>query len=232
MMNAFSRLTVIALVGCVAMNLSPAMALDAIGQHAADALDIAPVDTHQGELVHEVDLHGDAHHDAPEGGLPQLDVRWYPSQMFWLAVMFFAMYIPFRFKVLPDLSGIIERRREQVEGDLMAARNLKQEAENVHKAYETIVKEARDQSSALFVRAEEKIKALEKEGYNEFFQKASKEIAAAEAEIDKAKASAMGTVNDIAAEVASVAAEKLVGIKTDKNKAISVIETIGKKKAA
>ena len=217
----------------------PAFAADGAHDHMQIEKTVTEgLDTHAAP-AHYNDAHGsnadhagdDGHHDDVQG-LPQLDVSTYPSQIFWLLVTFFLMYLPFRFKVLPDLSGIIERRREQIEGDLISAKNLKIEAENVHSAYETIVREARDKSSALFTRAEEKIKEQEKQSYADFYAHASKDIAAAEEEIVEAKQQALATVNDVAAEIATIAAEKLVGIKTDKKKAISVIETIGKKKAA
>lgn len=175
--------------------------------------------------------HGDAHHDEVKG-LPQLDPTWYVSQFFWLAVTFTMMYIPFRFKVLPDLSSVIERRREKIEGDLIAAQRLKEEAENTHKAYEKIVVDARQESSALFARVEEKIKELEQTSFNDFFKSGAKKVANAEEEVANAKEKAMDEVNDVAADTAILAAEKLVGIKADKNNAVKTLKDINKKAAA
>ncbi len=224
-------------LGMTGLAGTPAFAADGAHDHMQMDHVTEEINTHMAPAHHD-DAHGhdtahaeEGHHDEVQG-LPQLDGSTYPSQIFWLLVTFALMYLPFRFKVLPDLSGVIERRREQIEGDLISAKNLKIEAENVHAAYETIVREARDKSSYLFTRAEEKIKEQEKASYAEFYAHAAKDIADAEEEIADATQKALATVNDVAAEVAAAAAEKLVGIKTDKKKAISVIETIGKKKAA
>ncbi len=182
----------------------------------------ATVDSH--DTAH-TDTHADGHKKS-SGGLPQLNPKWYTSQIFWLIITFLFMYIPFKLKVLPDLSGVIERRREKIEGDLIAAKDLKQEAEETHALYEQIVVGARTESSALFARADQKIKDLEQETYNEFFQKASKNLKEAEKEVEDATLKAMDNINDVAAETASIAAEKLVGLKADKKKALAAIQSL------
>ncbi len=199
--------------------------MDAVVEQVFD--DPEFVEHSENEAAH----HGDAHHEEIKG-LPQLDPTWYPSQIFWLAVTFALMYLPFRFKILPDLSSVIERRSEKIDGDLTAAKRFREEAEETHAAYEAILAEARDESSALFIRAEEKIKAKSQEEFQAFYKHATKLIEETEAEILAAKDNAIGEMNDIAAEVAATAAEALVGIKTDKQSALSIIKNIEKKKAA
>lgn len=165
-------------------------------------------------------------------GLPQMDVSTYASQIFWLAVMFLLMYLPFRFKILPDLTDIIERRKEQIETDLMSAKTLKEEAERIHNEYEKTLSEARTKSSALYTRVEDKIKEKEQEEFEKFYARSNELIADTESEIAKVKDSAMSDMNEIVAEVASIAAEKIVGIKTDEKQAVSIVEELGKKRAA
>lgn len=174
-----------------------------------------------------------AHGDYKEAeGLPQLNPEWYISQLFWLAVMFIIMHLAFRFKVLPDLSSVIERRREQIENDLTSAENLKDEAERVHAEYDSILASAREKSSALFARVEAKTNEKQMEEYADFQGKANKVIAEAEVEIGKAKNKAIVEMHDVAVEIASLASEKLVGIAPDEKKTKSVIADLGKKKAA
>ena len=207
--------------------ISAPMTLAADNHHSAEHQTSHEIRNHPHNSAHQ----DDKHHKETQG-LPQLNPKWYVSQIFWLAVTFAFMYIPFKFKILPDLSHVIERRREQIQGDLIAAKELRIEAENVHETYNIILKDARDQASALFIRAEDKIKELEQQTFNDFYKRAAKKIEEAEKEVDDAKNNAMVTVNDIAAEIASVAAQKLVGVKTNKENAITVIETLNKKKAA
>ena len=179
------------------------------------------------------EIHGEVDKGYEEvQGLPQLNPEWYLSQIFWLAVTFAIMHLAFRFKILPDLSSVIERRREQIETDLSAAENLKEEAERVHNEYEVMLAAAREKSSALFARAEDKIKEKEQEEYSGFQGKASSIISETEEQIIKAKNAAIKDMNAVAAEIATIAAEKLVGVSTNQKNALSVVEDLGKKKAA
>ena len=171
----------------------------------------------------EYDVHHGDHADKKKAGLPQLNPKWYVSQIFWLAIMFFAMYLPFRFKVLPDLSSVIERRREQIEGDLIAARNLKQEAEDVHASYEKILKDAREEASALFIRAEDKIADMEKATFEGFHKKSVEQLAALEGELNAAKDKALLTIHDVAADVASQAAVKISGVDVTKDQVLTLL---------
>ncbi len=198
---------------------------------------------HELEVIHSIEdkierelgvmaqntLHDD--HGA-KAGLPQLNPKWYISQFFWLAVMFVIMYMAFRFKVLPDLSNVIERRREQIDGDLTAAEHLKEEAERVHAEYDAILAQAREKSSALFRRVEDKIKDKEQEEYSVFQNKASDKIADAEKDIAKATAVAIKDMNILVVEIATIAADRLVGVTTDKKNAKSIVAGLENKKAA
>jgi F-type H+-transporting ATPase subunit b len=217
-----------------ALGFSPSHAVtDANHAYEIDADAQYGAEGHHESGEHVDAAHGaghDAEHDS--GGLPQLDPTYYPSQLFWLAVTFALLYFAMRVRVLPDLSGVIERRRERIDSDIQSAQKLKAEAESVHAAYEESLAEAREKSTALFERVESKIKEKEQQNFQEFRDKSAKEIAKAEAEIVAAKEKAMKDMNEVAAEIAAIAAEQIVGVTTDKKKAISVVEGLGKKKAA
>lgn len=165
-------------------------------------------------------------------GLPQLDPTYYPSQIFWLLVIFGTMYTVFRFRVLPDLSNTIERRREQVDGDLTAARNLKDEAERIHAEYEDALTEARKKSSALFTRVEDKIKEKEQEEFAAFHDRSIKTVVDAEKTIAKAKDKAIDDMSEHAADIALLAAGKIIDVKATKKQVTSVVNALQNKKAA
>ena len=133
--------------------------------------------------------------------------------------------------VLPAISSTLETRREHIESDLDTARDMKEEAEKVHAAYDEILNEARAKSASLMNGAEEKIKQKAAKKLNSLREKAAEKTQSAEAEIEKARKAAMKDMDAIAAEVASQAAEKIVGISTDIKDAKSVIANINKKAA-
>lgn len=200
---------------------------EGIEEHSSEIMD---GDEHHAEV--QLGAEAGDHHEGEVQGLPQLDVSTFVSQIFWLAVMFALMYTIFRFKVIPDLSSVVERRREQIESDLNAAHNLKEEAEHIHNEYEAVLAEARGKSSALYTRVESKIKEKQQEETADFQSKSMKAISDAEAEIIAAKQGAMQEMNEVAAEIAALAVDKIVGVRTDKKNAVSIVESLGKKKAA
>ena len=52
--------------------------------------------------------------EAGGAGLPQLDPTWWPSQIFWLAIVFIILYWLMASKFLPALGGAIEERRDRI----------------------------------------------------------------------------------------------------------------------
>ncbi len=177
----------------------------------------------------EVDHTEEAHHAS--AGMPQMDPTYFPSQIFWLAITFLCLYIIFSRKVLPEISGTLESRREKIEGDLDNAQKLKEAAENVHSEYDATLDAARAQSTELFVNAENNIKAITAEKMDAFKERATIENAKTEEIIAEAKALAMNDMHSIAAEIASVAAQKIVGISTDIDQARTLVKNLDRKAA-
>jgi F-type H+-transporting ATPase subunit b len=176
-------------------------------------------------------VHADAAAQHVSAGLPQMDPTWFPSQIFWLAVTFMCLYIIFARKILPEISSTLENRREQIEGDLDTAQAMKEEAEKVHQAYETILDGARKKASGLFIDADEDIKNKANQKLEAFRKRSAKKSADTEQVIAEAKDKAMSDMHSIAAEIASVAAEKIVGISTDLDRAKILVKNIDRKAA-
>lgn len=176
-------------------------------------------------------VHDDAHH-GEGGGLPQLDPTWFASQAFWLLFMFGALYLLFSRTVLPAISNTLENRHEHVQGDLDTAQQLKAEAESVHNDYEASLESARAKASALYHDVEEDIKAKSEKQQAELRERLQSETELSEARIMKSKNEAMSEMTTIAAEIASQAAKKIVGIDTDIQSAQNVVKDLNNKAKA
>lgn len=188
--------------------------------------------------------HGDAHgetlaegiHDAEHassGGLPQFDPTWFASQVFWLAVAFLFLYIFFAKKTLPEISSVIENRKNHIQADLESAETLTAEAEAVQALYEQGLETARADAGSLTADVEQEMKNKANDRAESFRKRSEQEIKAAEERIAAAQAKAMEDMNTIAAEVASEAVEKITGISTDVQQAKMVVQNLlGKARAA
>lgn len=171
--------------------------------------------------------HGDGHSEA-SGGLPQLDATTYPSQIFWMIVVFVIMHFFFAKKSLPEISRTIENRSERVSNDLDSAERLKEEVEAVQKSYEDSLSGAREESSRLFSDIENEIKIKSEKHASDFQERLNERIQVLEKEIVKARKNAMDEMSDVAADVAMTAAEKIIGVKANKATAKAVVEAINK----
>lgn len=171
------------------------------------------------------DPHGKDH---GSGGLPQFDPSSYSSQVFWLVLVFAFLYVFFSRKTLPTISSVIENRREQVEGDRATAERLRNEAETVLDTYEKGLNNARAEAMRLNADAVAETKSQLEQAVKAMQKKAETQIAELESNLEAAKSKTMDDMNTIAAEVASAAAEKIVGITADLNQAKSVVQSLNK----
>lgn len=174
---------------------------------------------------------GGDEHGGGSGGLPQFDPSSFPGQVFWLAIAFTVMYVVFSKKTLPAISSVIENRREQVKGDRDTAERLKNEAEAVLEAYEKGLESARSEAARLNASAIEDAKKATEQAMSDLQQKAEDQMAALEKRLADGKHQAMDEMNTIAAEIASAAAEKIVGISTSISDVKTVVQSLSKKAA-
>ncbi len=172
-------------------------------------------------------VHG-AHHTESSGGLPQLDPSSFTNQTFWLVLIFVAIYLFFSRKSLPDISNVVENRGERIKNDLDSAAVLKDEVASLQASYEESLNVTRAKSALLFKEIEGDIKSKTEEYSKDFQDHSSSKISELEANIEKAMASAMDDMNDIAADVAVSAAEKIIGVRTDVKSVKDVISSINK----
>lgn len=166
-------------------------------------------------------------HEA-SSGLPQLDPSSFASQTFWLFLIFILMYVFFARKSLPQISQTIETRAERVKNDLDSAERLKEEVEAVQTSYEEKLAEARAESSAVFTKIEEDIKAKSEKHASEFQERSAKKVAELEKNIEQARKKAMDEMSDVAAEVSAEAAEKIIGVRADQKSAKAVVKSLNK----
>ena len=204
-------------------------ALDIRGALAADDpahAEAVTIDEYGNAVEH---AGGDYHKEVE--GLPQLDFTTYAPQIFWMFVFFIILYVFFSKKTLPEISDAVETRREKIEGDLDNAQSLKEQAETVRSEYEAALQKARERASETFKKAEEQIKTDNNSRLDAFKDRSTKLTQKTESKIEQAKEAALADTQSIAAEIASIAAEKIVGVSTDIKQAETLVKNIRKKAA-
>ena len=176
----------------------------------------------------EVEHQQSAGHEEASGGLPQLDPSSFESQSFWLVVIFVGLYVIFSKISLPKISRTVEDRAERIKSDLDSAEGLKEEIAAVQEDYELKLKDARTQSSDVFKNIEEELKTKSNEQTKDFQDRSHEKVIELEGNIEKARKTAMEDMTQVAADIATQAAEKIIGVRADAQSARDVVKSINK----
>jgi F-type H+-transporting ATPase subunit b len=159
-------------------------------------------------------------HTEAEGGhkgvFPPLDTKTFPSQIFWLVIFFGALYLLMSRLVLPRLAGILETRRNRIEGDISRASALKEETEAALNSYQKALADARGNASDIAKSTRDAVNTDISKQQTALNASLSAKAVDAEAKIAKSKAKAMESVADIASETASEIIAALTGGKVTK----------------
>lgn len=191
----------------------------------------ATTDSHDVTAAGHETAAGEEH--GKSGGLPQLDFTTYTPQLFWMAIIFLALYLIMSKKALPAIGETVEGRKTLIDGNLKSAEDMRVQATSIQTGNDTDLEQARSAALKAVQDVEAAAARNAAEQLEAFRKKSDSTLAAAEENVLAAKQNAMAQMTGVAAEVASVAAEKITGVSTDRQKAQAIVETIaGKAKAA
>jgi F-type H+-transporting ATPase subunit b len=163
---------------------------------------------------------------ASEPGLPQLDIATWPSQLFWLVVLFGAGYLVMAKIVTPRIGAVLEERRQTVDGDLEKARAASGDAAKIRADYESDLEKARIEAAEFAKQAAMEATKKAEAADAKISKKLAEKVGAAEAKLAEAKTSAMANLNDVAAEAAMAAVASLAGIKVSSAQASKTASSI------
>lgn len=144
--------------------------------------------------------------------MPQFDPSTFASQIFWLAIVFTALYVLMARVALPRIAEVLEERSERIADDLERAESLKKEADAVIEQYEAALAKARGEASSVLAQAAQEIAEVSAKRQAEFSAELGRKTDEAEARIARAKDEAKSHVREIAVGVTSEITSKLIGV--------------------
>ena len=143
---------------------------------------------------------------------PPFDKQNFPSQLFWLALTFIALYLLMSRIALPRISSILDARRQRIESDLAEAQRFKEASDAAIAAHDKAVAEARERAQALASEAREKGAAAAQARRKEVDAKLTARIAEAEKTIAARRSAAIANVHRIASDTVPAIVERLIGL--------------------
>lgn len=177
------------------------------------------------------DMAEDAHAAEAKGGFPQLDTSTYSSQVFWLAVFFGLMYFMMSRIALPRVTEVLDMRQTQINTNLDRAAQLNDEAQRAKEAYDSALAEAQDAARASIAATEAKAAERMAQDSAQFGEHARTRMAEVEKNIAKAKADALNSLADIAADVAAEMVAKVGQVQIGKAEARQAVQAVMDKAA-
>ncbi len=163
---------------------------------------------------------------SSEIGFPQMDFTTYPSQMFWLAVMFTAMYLLMSKVALPSVEKVKLARKSIQDTDLDKAEKLNNKADGLKSEYEQEMDEARKKSSETISVAEEAISDKINKAQEKMLKKTSERFEKALIEIAKIQEETLQSIEDISADISIEISKQVAEIITNNADAKKVVTAI------
>lgn len=160
------------------------------------------------------------------GGLPQLDARTFPSQIFWLIVSFALLYHLLKTRAIPRIADILETRQDRIGADLDRAARLRAEAEAALKKHDSVIAEAQAKAQRRLREAQERVAAELARHQAELDADIGRRLRDAEQRIAAAKSAALGEVAQVAAEVVQAAAARLAGLEVGAEEARAAVARV------
>jgi F-type H+-transporting ATPase subunit b len=144
-------------------------------------------------------------------GLPQFDASQWPGQMVWMLIVFFVMFLLFRYVFVPKVGGAIDEREDSISGSIGEARRLRDEAEAQSKAAADELAQARARAQRMAAEAKAAVAADAERRQAEEEARLGQVLAEAESRINAARTEAMTQVRGIAGETAEAIVHRLTG---------------------
>ncbi|HEY9538344.1 MAG TPA: F0F1 ATP synthase subunit B' [Kiloniellaceae bacterium] len=145
--------------------------------------------------------------------MPQLDPAFWPTQLFWLAITFIALYLVIWRIALPRIADVLEARQRKLDDDLKKAAALKDEAAAILAEYEKMRATAQASAHEALQKAQDEMKGEAERQGKALAAKLSQQTEEAEARIATAKTAALASLEGMVNEVVAAATEKLIGVK-------------------
>ena len=146
-------------------------------------------------------------------GLPQLKIETWPSQLFWLAVIFGLGYIFMSRVVTPRIGMVLEERRSRLDDDLARAREASAEAATTRAGYEASLEEARAQAAEFARKASAEALANAEAVEARAAKRLTTKVGKAEKKLAEDRAEAESNLASVASEAAIAAAAQVTGVK-------------------
>ena len=164
-----------------------------------------------------------------EGGMPQLNPKYWVSQIFWVILIFGTLYVILWRIILPEINENLENRKSQILTDLDDAQKFEDQSKEKLSEYNQILNQAKQEAKKILDATRKKVNRDIENKKNQFSLEIEKEIEKAEKEIKTLKLSSIEDINKIAIETSSEIVRKIVGTEVNASSVSAIVKDTSKK---
>lgn len=163
------------------------------------------------------------------GGMAQLNLSTWTSQIFWLVISFAVLYFVLARFILPKIEDGLTTRGDRIADDIDEAHRMNQEAKQAELDYQQAVSDAKAKahniSETTRKSVDSEIEAEMVEAEAEFARMQTE----ADARIAATKAAAMANVDSVAQETVAAVLDKVAGLKVTDAAVKSAVSSVSAK---
>ena len=154
---------------------------------------------------------------SDSGGLPQLDISTWPTQLFWLVITFSVGYFMVSTFVVPSISTVLEKRSNRLFSDLNKAKRAQEDAKNAFDAYQASLNDARTKAANTLAKAAADAKLDTAKREAALSKKLDANSKKAEEKISKIREETLASLNELATDISQKIITDLTPIKVQKS---------------
>ena len=151
------------------------------------------------------------------GGLPQLDISTWPTQLFWLLITFSIGYIIISTLVVPSISTVLENRSDKISSDVQKAKNANENAKKAFSSYEASLTEARTQAANTLANAVNEAKSDTAKREAALDKKLATNAKKAEESLAEVRKETLSSLEELATEISQKIISDLTPVKVTKS---------------
>ncbi|MBC6402473.1 MAG: F0F1 ATP synthase subunit B' [Hyphomonadaceae bacterium] len=146
-----------------------------------------------------------------ETTFPPFDPGYFSTQIFWLLISFGILYFVLSRGILRRVGQILEERSDHITDDLDKASRMQSQAREAQKHRERALTDARAEAQGVVEATRQSVDAEIKRSIAAADAQAGEQAEIAEMRIRKMRSEALSRIDEIAADVAQAAIEKVAG---------------------
>ena len=150
------------------------------------------------------------------GGMPQLAVETFASQVFWLVICFTVLYVIVQKKISPQISEVLNVRAHKITQDLHGAQTMNEEAEAIKETIEVTLKNSQSEVQQILNHNAEVIAKKNAVKLEKFQHNAVKKQKDFQKKLENVKQELENEIDKITPDICVAVSKKIGGVSVNK----------------